>query len=775
MPFLLADRCKESTTTTGTGTISLGGVTSGLFRTLVSGYGTGKPVLYTIEHQSANEWEVGYGVVTSGSPDTLTRVAVFSSSNSNALVNFSAGTKHVWGTDPAANGTQIANVMAFGAKGDGTTDDQPAFVAALASGAKVVYVPPNTYRLSAGISIPDGVTLYSDGLAPSNPPSGTILLFDLSVATCVTVGTPGPLTASLRGVTINRAAGTVPAGSKGVLVDQNYNTILEDVLVRRCAIGFHLKGNAGSGVVFHMNRCFTGWITDTDLLLDNVPEVQVSDCRFGMNTSTGLDTDVAHTNYVKITGSGGAATNTIVFLRCQFNTSDNNAQVTNLCNFENFVAANWGEFTFIACHAELFNNGFVSNSGTPTIRQLTLTSSSFFPHTAGNVFAFNAATALWQAIIQGCRFTENASLSLTPTASSAARLAMFGNEFNCTSTTTFTGSTTLGLCFLHLMGNWYTNGLAVAGAWTQINIDADYVNGTFTDTATGAKYITDCGGGIGGKSGFVTQTPANTINYWQASGNTTGNPTVLEALGSDTNVDAVLRSKGTSSSVRLQVAGTTILRCDQSGAVDSNVLVRGTAAAAQFYAEGVPANVNFELIPKGTGVVRASTGFGCVPTLLIPSGLFPANLTTVTALTAGQTVFVYAGRAPSNATTVTVLFRLTTATSAGTQWQEVAIFKGATVAGGNASLTRLGFTAFTNTVGLRVHAVTLSGCVQGDDIWVALATQGNTPGQFRGCLADDIQSGTIQVATVRPSLASSPQATTLASATFVPPWVALKW
>lgn len=93
-----ADRVRETTTTTGTGTLNLAGVFDASYRTFVAGIGTGKPVIYSIRHQDATlgEWEVGLGVVTDATPDTLSRLKVLSSSNAGALVNFSSGTKDVF-------------------------------------------------------------------------------------------------------------------------------------------------------------------------------------------------------------------------------------------------------------------------------------------------------------------------------------------------------------------------------------------------------------------------------------------------------------------------------------------------------------------------------------------------------------------------------------------------------------------------------------------------------------------------------------------------------
>ena len=101
MALVINDRVKETTTTTGTGTINLGGAETG-YETFVSGVGSTNTTFYAIELNSAGEFEVGIGTVTDASPDTLSRDTVISSSNSDAKVNFSAGTKNVFCTLPAS-------------------------------------------------------------------------------------------------------------------------------------------------------------------------------------------------------------------------------------------------------------------------------------------------------------------------------------------------------------------------------------------------------------------------------------------------------------------------------------------------------------------------------------------------------------------------------------------------------------------------------------------------------------------------------------------------
>ena len=101
MALVINDRVKEQSTTTGTGTFDLAGVVSG-FEGFVAGIGDGNTTYYTIFNQGTTEWEVGLGTVTDATPDTLSRDTVISSSNGDAAVNFTGGTKDVFCTLPAS-------------------------------------------------------------------------------------------------------------------------------------------------------------------------------------------------------------------------------------------------------------------------------------------------------------------------------------------------------------------------------------------------------------------------------------------------------------------------------------------------------------------------------------------------------------------------------------------------------------------------------------------------------------------------------------------------
>lgn len=167
--------------------------------------------------------------------------------------------------------------------------------------------------------------------------------------------------------------------------------------------------------------------------------------------------------------------------------------------------------------------------------------------------------------------------------------------------------------------------------------------------------------------------------------------------------------------------------------------------------------------------------------MLAPAGLYAPNLTTVAAPAANASIYEYLGKAQGTPPLAEVVYRVTTAYAAGAvagPWAEIGIFRGAPVANGAGGLTRVGFAdvaAVVNTVGIKKTNVTLTGVVPGDDLWVAFGSNAATPAQFRGLLADDLQTGNVRLATAtRPSTLAAGGTPALASATQVPVWCSVR-
>jgi hypothetical protein len=187
--LVLYDRVAETTTTTGTGTVTLAGAKTG-YRSF-SVVGDGNTVSYCIT--DGTDWEVGEGTYTS-SGTTLSRAIVYASSNSNNLVDFAAGPKDVFLTETANLLKQI------------NLEDRFLTAEAISGGRAVAFTPSGTVQIAmasvAGRMPAFGVVIdnVASGLSARVFNRGTITspLFNFSghISGPVWVGTSGELIAS---------------------------------------------------------------------------------------------------------------------------------------------------------------------------------------------------------------------------------------------------------------------------------------------------------------------------------------------------------------------------------------------------------------------------------------------------------------------------------------------------------------------------------------------------------------------------------------------------
>jgi hypothetical protein len=117
MALVLKDRVKETSTTAGTGTLTLAGAVTG-FQSFAA-VGDGNTTYYAIADSITGQWEVGIGTYTA-SGTTLSRTTVLSSSSSGSLVNFAANSKDVFVTYPSEkavyqDGSDVVVQTSFGA------------------------------------------------------------------------------------------------------------------------------------------------------------------------------------------------------------------------------------------------------------------------------------------------------------------------------------------------------------------------------------------------------------------------------------------------------------------------------------------------------------------------------------------------------------------------------------------------------------------------------------------------------------------------------------
>lgn len=150
MAFKLANRAVQTSTSIGTGTLSLDAPATGL-QSIVSAIGDGHDAPAFILNTDG-EWEASRITVTAGTPDTITRGEVFESTNGGAKVNFAAGTKTIW-IGP------VAQLMIMFASAPTLADGQ---VPQRVSGAWVVKTATEIFQTIAGkILLND--TAWADG------------------------------------------------------------------------------------------------------------------------------------------------------------------------------------------------------------------------------------------------------------------------------------------------------------------------------------------------------------------------------------------------------------------------------------------------------------------------------------------------------------------------------------------------------------------------------------------------------------------------------------
>ena len=178
MAFVVADRVKETTTTGGTGTVTLAGAVAG-FQSF-SAIGNANSTYYTITDGTNNTWEVGIGTYTS-SGTTLSRDTVLASSSGGSLVNFAAVEKDVFVTYPAGR-------AAFGGASAGiltnssTLDQDFTFL----SGYNGLSVGPITISSGVDITLPSNSSWFV--LTTTPPGTGNVATNGKAIAFAIVFG-----------------------------------------------------------------------------------------------------------------------------------------------------------------------------------------------------------------------------------------------------------------------------------------------------------------------------------------------------------------------------------------------------------------------------------------------------------------------------------------------------------------------------------------------------------------------------------------------------------
>lgn len=319
MAFITADRVKDTSTTTGTGDITVSGGAPSGYRTFSTVLSVGDTFYYCVTGQASSEWEVGLGTYLS--TNTFARTIVLASSASGSAVSFSSGTKNVFITLPANKTLQLdaaasptAGAILYG------TGSMLAYTAVGTSGqflqsngsAAPTWAPAGT----AGTAISNGtsnVNIASSNGAVTVATNGTTAVTVDTSQNVSVIGTVAMASSFKRNRIINgnmvidqrNAGASVTAVDNGYTLDrwQTYSgaaskfTVQQQTSVVPTGFTYALKVTSSSAYTAAAGEAFS--------VNQNIEGYNVADLGFG--TANAKTITISFWVYSSLTGTFGAA------------------------------------------------------------------------------------------------------------------------------------------------------------------------------------------------------------------------------------------------------------------------------------------------------------------------------------------------------------------------------------------------------------------------------------------------------------------------------------
>ena len=565
MPLVVKDRVKETTTTAGTGTITLAGAVSG-FQSF-SVIGDGNTTYYAIV--GGTQWEVGIGTYTA-SGTTLSRDTVLESSTGGTKVNFAAGTKNVFCTYPAERSVDIDTAQSLTNK---SIDASTIGGTTPAAGTFTTLTGNSTSQFGRS----SANYFQAIGAAANVTPEIAVLGSDTNIPFTIESKGTGAinLSAGSRGINISNG-GTVTAITRTATGD-NYTSAPTVAIsapttaggvqaTATCTIRTAAAAVAGGGTGYTLNDTLTvsggTGTTATTLLVTGVSGGVITSVSVGTN---GVYT-VAPTNPVSVTGGTGSGAT--------------------------FNLSSWGINTTFT----------ITNAGSGYVEQPTVTFSG-----GGGSGAVATATVGSTPTI---RSLHSQFVFATPNGT-AFQLGQYGSG-SVNSYITF-GTSAFSPAILEARGS-DTNVSAVVSSKGTGSVQ--FFTNTFSQ-GTGVEQLR------------IAHT-ASAVNYVQVTGAATGGTAAISTQGSDANISLSVSSKGsgivfisggssaTSSTVRMSPSGGNALWASANNTAVNYIVVSGQATgfSPQILARGTDANVgiNFGAFNDGnldffaSGDPNAGTG-----------------------------------------------------------------------------------------------------------------------------------------------------------------------
>jgi hypothetical protein len=660
MPLILRDRVQETTTTLGTGTITLAGAVSG-FQSF-SVIGNGNTTYYTIVSQTSNEWEVGIGTYTS-SGTTLSRDTVLESSNGGSLVNFSAGTKNVFVTYPAEKSvykdasedvtlpdTLTAATVAIDAPTTDATFTNDTGITGWVYSGKGFSVNAQESAPTGLFFKPDGTKMYVTGSSGDDVNEYNLgTAWDVTTASFVAVST---------GITQDTAPQDLFFKDDGLtlfVIGDTNNTVYQYTLSVAWDITTATYSSKSFSVATQETTPVGMWFKSDGTTMYIVGTGNDTVYQYTLSTPW----DISTASYASISFSVAAQDTS----PSQVVLSADGTKMWVLGNIgddinEYTLGTAWNIST-----ATFVNNVYVGfQETTPTGLFIDSTAANrvyVVGQSSDTVFQYNTVTNTVDAMTDrlfvsgegyvdgNTFFGSNVNIDLNINSGSASfGTTSISGGLTASSSVNFSANTaniSIGTAqttgALSLGGTTQTGILTVGqstgaqtlnigtGATTSattktINIGTAGVSGSTTNIAIGSAVSGSLGTttiqaptvNIGQTATqFRVTNTASAVNFFQVTGNTATNAPNISSQGSDTNIGFVLSSKGTG---RFDFFTNNLaqqqFRVEHTASAVNFVQVTGAATGSGpvLSSVGNDTNIDLNLTTKGTGVVNLNTGAG---------------------------------------------------------------------------------------------------------------------------------------------------------------------
>lgn len=577
MALILKDRVKETSSSSGTGNITLGGAFPG-YQTFNAAIASGSTVYYTIHNLTAGsdtEWEVGVGTFTS--PSTLSRDTVLSSSNSGSLVPFTSGVSglEVFVTQPSEEAVylnQATGLVEVGGNGTNTVafTNINASNVVMVSGtistnaANATDITNKTYvdgLFSQSISYHEAVLVESPTnlVAVYNQPNGAgngvgatltnsganvaLSIDGVSLSNTARVLVYTQSNAVQNGIyTVTNPGAPDPGGSQWVLTRatdaDTYGLANPNKLGAGDAV-FVQSGNTGAGETYVCTTAGTITFGSSNITFAQISSAQIYAAGTGLNLSnltfsianttvvSGLYGDSANVSVIEVNAQGqltSASNSAINVSNITVGTLSNDRTTANASNGANTIvlrdssgsfAGNVGSFTTVNATNGNFTNITANASGLTDINASNITSGTISnDRTTGSTS--NSASTL---------VLRDSNGSFGANVVSAASFSGDGTAITAINASNISSGT---------IANARTTAASANGASTIVQRDA---GGNFSANTITANISGDISGGTNINASNITSGTINNARTTASSANGASTIVLRDANGSfDANV-----------------------------------------------------------------------------------------------------------------------------------------------------------------------------------------------------------------------------------------------